>query len=58
MRDFDFVWRYVDSCASGALRLSECGPVWQFGVIAALLCIAIVALAVLRGRALLQTGMQ
>ena len=55
MRDFDFVLRYVDSCASGALKLSECGPVWQLGVIALLLCAAVTVLVTLRVRTLPQT---
>jgi len=50
--DLELVWNYVNSCASGALRLHECGPVWQMGAIAVLLCAAIVALIVVRARAL------
>lgn len=58
IRDLDFIWRYVDSCASGALKLSECGPVWQLGVIAVLLGIAVIVLVALRVRTPLQTGAQ
>lgn len=46
-----FILTYVEACSSGKLVLSECGPVWQFGVIAALLVSAITMLAVLRIRA-------
>ena len=44
------VLAYVQSCASGALSASECGPIWQLGVIAGLLVVAIVTLAVLQFR--------
>jgi hypothetical protein len=39
---------YVRACANGKLPLSECGPVWQLGIIAALLACAVLALVVLR----------
>jgi hypothetical protein len=39
---------YVQACTSGKLPLSECGPVWQLGIIAALLACAVLALVVLR----------
>lgn len=39
---------YVHACTSGKLPLSECGPVWQLGIIAALLVCAVLALVVLR----------
>jgi hypothetical protein len=39
---------YVQDCANGALPVSECGPVWQLGLIALLLVCAVVALVVLR----------
>jgi hypothetical protein len=45
------VLEYVQSCAGGNLGMAECGPIWQLGVIAALLLIAIVALALLQFRA-------
>jgi len=38
----------VDACASGRLRVSDCGPVWQMGVIAVLLVIMVATLVVLR----------
>ena len=41
---------YVNSCASGKLGISECGPVWQMLVIATFLIVAIVVLLVLRLR--------
>jgi hypothetical protein len=39
---------YVLACTGGKLPLSECGPVWQLGIIAALLVCAVLALVVLR----------
>ena len=50
MSDQGFVLAYVQSCTAGDLGMSECGPVWQLGIIAALLLIAIVTLALLRLR--------
>jgi hypothetical protein len=44
------VLAYLQSCTSGALGISECGPVWQLGVIAGLLVIALIALAALHLR--------
>jgi hypothetical protein len=44
------VLAYVQSCASGDLGMAECGPIWQLGIIAVLLVIAIVTLAVLQIR--------
>jgi hypothetical protein len=41
---------YVESCTNGSLGMSECGPIWQLGVIAALLFAAIATLAVLQFR--------
>ena len=48
MKDLGFIWQYADACARGALKLSDCGPVWQFGVMAVLLFTAIFALVVVR----------
>lgn len=39
---------YVQACTSGRLPLSECGPVWQLGIIAGLLVCAVLALVILR----------
>jgi hypothetical protein len=50
-----FVVAYVEGCAKGAIRLSECGPVWQLGIIAGLLVTAIVALGAMRLRAAVST---
>jgi hypothetical protein len=47
----DFIFSYIQSCASGKLGPSDCGPIWQLGVIAAFLLAAILALLVLRVRA-------
>jgi hypothetical protein len=41
----------VRSCTAGALGISDCGPVWQFAIIATFLMAAIVTLVVLRLRA-------
>ncbi len=54
MNNTDFIVTYVKTCASGKLGVSDCGPVWQLSVIAALLLIAIVTLLVLRLRARVQ----
>jgi hypothetical protein len=51
MGEGEIIIEYVRSCAAGALRMSDCGPVWQLGVIAAFLVAAVVALVVLRLRA-------
>ena len=45
-----FVLAYVQSCTSGDLGMAECGPIWQLGVIAVLLFLAIVTLALLHLR--------
>jgi hypothetical protein len=50
MSDQGLVLAYVQSCANGALGMAECGPIWQLGVIAGLLVIALIALAVLQLR--------
>ena len=44
------VFAYVESCASGALSAVDCGPIWQLGVIAGLLVVALATLAVLQFR--------
>jgi len=51
MGDRGFIIEYVRSCTAGALGLADCGPFWQFAVIAALLVIAISTLVILRLRA-------
>lgn len=48
MEGYNFIFSYVRQCASGNLALSECGPVWQLGIIAALLTIAIMFLVLPR----------
>lgn len=45
-----FIIEYVRSCTVGAMQSSDCGPLWQFAAIAALLVIAIAALVILRLR--------
>ena len=54
MGDGGIVMEYVKSCAAGTLGLTDCGPVWQLGVVAAFLVVAIAALVVLRLRAVAQ----
>lgn len=51
MGDRGIIIEYVRSCTGGALGMSDCGPVWQLGIIAAFLMAAIVALVILRVRA-------
>jgi len=51
MGDRGIVIEYVRSCTAGTLGVSDCGPVWQLGIIAAFLAAAIVTLVVLRLRA-------
>jgi hypothetical protein len=41
---------FIQSCLSGRLGVSDCGPIWQLGVIAVFLLVAVIALAVLRLR--------
>jgi hypothetical protein len=45
-----FIFGYVQACTAGKLPLTECGPVWQLGIIGALLVAAVLTLAVLRIR--------
>ena len=51
MGDRGIIIEYVRSCTAGALGMSDCGPVWQLGIIAAFLMAAILALVILRLRA-------
>ena len=51
MGDRGIIVEYVRSCTAGALGASDCGPVWQLGIIAAFLVAAITTLVVLRLRA-------
>jgi hypothetical protein len=43
-----FVAAYVNGCIAAAVSSGDCGPVWQLGIIAALLVVSIVTLALLR----------
>lgn len=52
----NFILSYVQSCASGRIALSDCGPVWQMGVIAGLLVISVAALLFVRFRGRLQSA--
>lgn len=46
----NFILTYVQACTGGKLPFSDCGPIWQLGVIAALLAAAIMFLILLRMR--------
>ena len=56
MTSKDVVLGYVSACTGGSLPLSECGPVWQLGIIAALLVAAVLSLVVLRALAHMESG--
>jgi len=43
----NFILSYVQSCIGGNVAFSDCGPVWQLGVIAALLVAAFMILILL-----------
>jgi hypothetical protein len=49
--DGGIIIEYLRSCTAGSLGMSDCGPVWQLGIIAAFLVAAIVTLVILRLRA-------
>jgi len=44
----NFILSYVQACAGGRLSFSDCGPVWQLGIIATLLMGLIMLLVLLR----------
>jgi hypothetical protein len=48
MNSQHFVLSYIQHCSGGALIRTECGPMWQMLVIAALLLLAIATLILLR----------
>lgn len=48
MSSENFILSYVHACTVGKLALSDCGPVWQLGIIATILTAAIMLLAFLR----------
>ena len=52
MGDRGIIIEFVSFCTAGGLSISDCGPVWQLSVIAALLVVAVTALVILRVRAL------
>lgn len=54
MGDRDIVIEYVKSCTAGTLGAPDCGPVWQLGIIATFLVIAVATLVALRLRAVAQ----
>lgn len=48
MTNQTYLSSYIQGCASGTLKMGDCGPVWQIAVILALLTAAIGALVFLR----------
>jgi hypothetical protein len=56
MGNQDFILSYVQSCTSGKLGLSECGPIWQLGVIAVFLLVAVLTLIAMRVRSRTEPG--
>lgn len=50
MNNENFVINYVHACSSHQLPLGDCGPVWQLGIIATLLVMAIASLVILNFR--------
>jgi hypothetical protein len=50
MSNENFVINYVHACSSHQLPLADCGPVWQLGIIAAMLVMAIATLLILNFR--------
>lgn len=47
MNNNNFVIHYVQACSSNQLPISDCGPVWQLGIIALLLVMAVTSLLIL-----------
>jgi hypothetical protein len=43
-----FLFEYLHACANGTLKIDDCGPVWQLGVILTLLVAATGVLIFLR----------
>ncbi len=52
----NFVVTYARACGSGNLPFSECGPVWQCGLIAVFLVAAVALLIMLRLHAYTQSA--
>jgi hypothetical protein len=50
MNTQNLILGFIQSCLSGRLGMSDCGPIWQLGVIAVFLLVAIATLLVLRLR--------
>lgn len=55
MNDGNFLVSYVKECASGKVAFNDCGPVWQFGVIAFALVATIILLLALISPAKVET---
>lgn len=50
MNHDNFVISYVHACSSNQLPIADCGPVWQLGIIATLLVMAVTTLAIMSFR--------
>ncbi len=50
MNNENFVISYVHACSSNQLPVADCGPVWQLGIIATLLVMAIISLVIMNFR--------
>ncbi len=50
MNTQNLILNFIQSCISGRLGMSDCGPIWQLGVIAVFLLAAVATLLVLRLR--------
>ena len=42
-----FVVSYVHACSANQLPIADCGPVWQLGIIAVLLVMAVTTLVIM-----------
>ena len=51
MSNQNFVLTYIQACTGGKLGFSECGPIWQLGIIAVILTSLIAVLIAFRIRA-------
>ena len=47
MDNHGFIWDYVHACAVGNSTLSDCRPLWEFGVISTFLLLAVVTFFIL-----------
>lgn len=52
----NFILTYLQSCIGGKLAFSDCGPIWQMAIIAAVLVAAVICLLALKLRPPGQSG--